>query len=48
MLDANDAYSALAAAGDLLVSGPTDTNLLDLYIVVQGRCPEVGRTAPSS
>ena len=38
-LAANDAHPALAAAGDLLVSGPTCTNLLDLYIVLHARCP---------
>jgi hydroxypyruvate reductase len=31
-LEDNDAYGFLAAAGDLVVSGPTNTNLLDLYI----------------
>jgi hydroxypyruvate reductase len=31
----NDAYTFLAAAGDLVVSGPTNTNLLDLYLVVK-------------
>jgi len=46
-LAANDAYTALSASGDLLVSGPTCSNLLDLYLVVQGPCPAVGRTAPS-
>jgi hydroxypyruvate reductase len=35
-LDDNDAYTFLAAAGDLLVSGPTHTNLLDLYAVLVG------------
>jgi hydroxypyruvate reductase len=34
-LDDNDAYTFLAAAGDLLRSGPTNTNLLDLYLVLQ-------------
>lgn len=37
-LAANDAYAALAATGDLLVSGPTHTNLLDLYLVLHGHC----------
>ncbi len=32
----NDAYHYLAASGDLLVSGPTNTNLLDLYVVLRG------------
>jgi len=34
-LENNDAYSFLAAAGDLIMSGPTNTNLLDLYVVVR-------------
>ena len=32
-LDDNDAYTFLSTAGDLLRSGPTNTNLLDLYLV---------------
>jgi hydroxypyruvate reductase len=32
----NDAHRALQASGDLVVSGPTRTNLLDLYVVLQG------------
>ena len=47
-LGANDAHRALAASGDLLVSGPTYTNLLDLYLVVHGACPASERTDPSS
>ena len=31
----NDAYHFLAASGDLIVSGPTNTNLLDLYVVLR-------------
>jgi glycerate-2-kinase len=34
-LNANDSYTFLRAAGDLLVSGPTNTNLLDLYLVLK-------------
>ena len=34
-LDANDAYRFLEASGDLLVTGPTNTNLLDLYLVLE-------------
>jgi hydroxypyruvate reductase len=34
-LDDNDAYQFLAASGDLLRSGPTNTNLLDLYILLR-------------
>lgn len=33
-LDDNDSFPLLAASGDLLVTGPTNTNLLDLYLVV--------------
>jgi hydroxypyruvate reductase len=38
-LEANDAHAALAASGDLLVSGPTHTNLLDLYVLLHGDVP---------
>jgi hydroxypyruvate reductase len=31
----NDAYTFLAASGDHVVTGPTNTNLLDLYLVVR-------------
>ena len=34
-LDDNDAYTFLSAAGDLIVSGPTNTNLLDLYLLLR-------------
>jgi len=34
-LDDNDAYTFLSAAGDLVVSGPTNTNLLDLYVLLR-------------
>ncbi|MGH7356980.1 MAG: MOFRL family protein [Candidatus Rokuibacteriota bacterium] len=34
-LDANDAYRCLEASGDLVVTGPTNTNLLDLYVVLK-------------
>jgi hydroxypyruvate reductase len=33
-LAANDAYTGLGAGGDLLVTGPTNTNLLDVYLVL--------------
>lgn len=33
-LDDNDSYRFLEASGDLIVSGPTGTNLLDLYVVI--------------
>jgi glycerate 2-kinase len=32
----NDSYPVFAALGDLVVTGPTNTNLLDLYVVVVG------------
>ncbi len=35
-LDDNDAYRVLRATGELIVTGPTNTNLLDLYLVVRG------------
>jgi hydroxypyruvate reductase len=35
-LDRNDANRVFAALGDLVVTGPTNTNLLDLYLVVIG------------
>ncbi|MDR1048333.1 MAG: DUF4147 domain-containing protein [Synergistaceae bacterium] len=34
MLSDNDAYNALAAAGDLLITGPTGTNVNDLAVLV--------------
>jgi len=34
-LDDNDANTFLAGAGDLVVSGPTNTNLLDVYAVLR-------------
>ena len=34
-LEDNDSHRALAASGDLLVTGPTNTNLLDLYLVLR-------------
>lgn len=41
-LDANDAHRFLAASGDLVVTGPTNTNLLDLYLVLHRRARRVG------
>jgi hydroxypyruvate reductase len=32
----NDSYPLFSALGDLVVTGPTNTNLLDLYLVVVG------------
>lgn len=46
-LDANDTYAFLRASGDLVIRGPTNTNLLDLYIVLLPRCPRGERSAPS-
>jgi glycerate-2-kinase len=46
-LDDNDAYTFLSGAGDLIVSGPTNTNLLDVYIVLHGDCPANERSALS-
>jgi hydroxypyruvate reductase len=34
-LDDNDAYHYLRATGDLVLTGPTNTNLLDLYVVLR-------------
>jgi glycerate 2-kinase len=34
-LEDNDSYTFLRASGDLLISGPTNTNLLDLYLVLK-------------
>ena len=48
-LDANDSHSAFAALGDLVITGPTRTNLLDLYVILVG--PDAawprGRLTPS-
>jgi hydroxypyruvate reductase len=44
----NDAHTFLGAAGDLLVTGPTNTNLLDLYLVLQPGCSPNGRSGSSS
>lgn len=41
----NDAYTLLRAAGDLLVSGPTNTNLLDLYIAVRSSATRMGEAS---
>ncbi len=35
-LEANDSNRVLGCSGDLLVTGPTNTNLLDLYLVLVG------------
>ena len=36
-LDDNDAHAYLQRSGDLLITGPTNTNLLDLYLVLHPR-----------
>lgn len=38
-LEDNDAYSYLGAAGALLLTGPTHTNLLDLYLLLRPPLP---------
>lgn len=43
-LEDNDAYRVLAATGDLVITGPTNTNLLDVYVLVRGACPSAGRS----
>jgi hydroxypyruvate reductase len=35
-LDDNDAYKFLSTAGALVMSGPTNTNLLDVYLLLHG------------
>ncbi len=40
-LEDNDAYRALDLAGDLISTGPTNTNLLDLYLVVRNGAQRV-------
>ncbi|MFN3145733.1 MAG: MOFRL family protein [Paracoccaceae bacterium] len=35
-LDTNDSYRALEAAGDLLMTGPTGTNVADLQVLIRG------------
>ena len=38
----NDAYAFLRASGDLVVTGPTNTNLLDLYLVLRPAAHPLG------
>lgn len=47
-LDDNDAHGFLSASGDLVVTGPTKTNLLDLYLVLQPGCSPERRSDPSA
>jgi hydroxypyruvate reductase len=44
-LEDNDAYPFLAATGDLVITGPTNTNLLDLYICLIGCSPDARRVS---
>ncbi len=44
-LDDNDAGTFLAKSDGLVVSGPTNTNLLDVYIALRGHCSSNGRSA---
>jgi len=46
-LDDNDSQTYLRTSGDLVMSGPTNTNLLDLYLVLHSSCPSDERSAPS-
>ncbi|MBI4636550.1 MAG: glycerate kinase [Candidatus Rokubacteria bacterium] len=41
-LEDNDSHTFLRASGDLLVSGPTRTNLLDLYLILRAPAQRVG------
>ena len=38
----NNAYAFLRASGDLVVTGPTNTNLLDLYVVLRPAAHPIG------
>ena len=38
-LDNNDSFAFFSALGDLVTTGPTNTNLLDLYLVLVGALP---------
>lgn len=38
-LEANDSYRFLSDLGDLITTGPTNTNLLDLYLLLVGPLP---------
>jgi glycerate-2-kinase len=32
----NDSYTYLNATGDLLITGPTDTNVMDIQVMLAG------------
>jgi len=36
MLEANDAYPFFEELGDLIVTGPTNTNVMDIRVVLVG------------
>lgn len=38
----NDAYAFFEALGDLIVSGPTNTNVNDLWLGLMGKAPDAG------
>ncbi len=38
----NDAYTFLSVAGDLVVTGPTNTNLLDVYVALHSAASQTG------
>ncbi|MEK6530514.1 MAG: MOFRL family protein, partial [candidate division NC10 bacterium] len=38
-LEANDSYRFFSDLGDLITTGPTNTNLLDLYLLLVGPLP---------
>ena len=44
-LQGNDAYPFFQALGDLVVTGPTRTNVMDLRLVLAGALPRPGRGA---
>ncbi|OLC15977.1 MAG: hypothetical protein AUH29_06500 [Candidatus Rokubacteria bacterium 13_1_40CM_69_27] len=46
-LEDNNANAFLRASGDLVITGPTNTNLLDLYILLLPGCPRDERSVPS-
>jgi hydroxypyruvate reductase len=39
-LDNNDAYPLFEAIGDLLITGPTRTNVMDIYLLLAGPATE--------
>jgi len=46
-LDDNDSHAFFAELGDLILTGPTNTNLLDLYLVLVGSGPESASPLPA-